>query len=466
MRWPVRLQLLLWMLGVVGLGIVLTTATSAYLAVREASRYQAESLDRVVRTLTAAHYPLSQTVLEHVSGLSGAQFVVLDARRRVLYATVSIDAADVATLVAAGEDPPSTERFSQASVFELQSRDYFVDVVPRAGQDPYAGVRWLVVLYPRERWWAVARQVATPILLAGGVTGLFAVLVAAAVAGRLVRPIRALRNQAEAIAAGRFQPIAAPQRNDEFADLAQSINSMTERLAQYETEVRQSERLRTLGQLGVGMAHQLRNSATGARMALELLDQQAEGTTDDENVAVALRQLQLMESYLKRFVAFGRHEPTEHAPVDLDNVVAEAVKLVQPACGHAKVTMEVVPASEPLCVSGDRDALVQLLMNLVLNAFEAAERPGRPEARIRIEVDRGKDRWAELRVTDTGPGPAPAVADRLFEPFVTEKPDGTGLGLYFARQVAEAHGGTVDWRRNADRTCFTVRLPAAPLPGL
>ncbi len=458
-RWPVRLQLLLWMLGVVGLGIVLTTATSAYLAVREASRYQAESLDRVVRTLTAAHYPLSQTVLEHVSGLSGAEFVVLDARRHVLYTTVSIEAADVAPLVDAGKDPPSIERFSQASVLELQGRDYFADVVPRVGQDPYAGVRWLVVLYPRERWWAVARQVAAPILLAGALTGLFAVLVAAAVAGRLVRPIRALRNQAEAIAAGRFQPIAAPKRNDEFADLAQSINSMTERLALYETEVRQNERLRTLGQLGVGMAHQLRNSATGARMALELLDHSPNETADGENVAVALRQLQLMESYLKRFVAFGRHEPTEHAPVDLDDVVAEAVELVQPACGHAKVAMEVVPASEPLCVSGDRDALVQLLMNLVLNAFEAAERPGRPEARIRIEAARGDDRWTELRVTDTGPGPAAEVADRLFEPFVTEKPDGTGLGLYFARQVAEAHGGTVDWRRDADRTCFTVRLP-------
>lgn len=459
MRWPVRIQLLLWMLGVVGLGIVLTTATSAYLAVREASRYQAESLDRVVRTLTAAHYPLSQTVLEHVSGLSGAQFVVLDGRGRVLYTTVSIEAAQVATLLDAGRNRASPERFSPASVVELQGRDYFVDVVPRAGQDPFAGVRWLVVLYPRERWWAVARQVAAPILLAGAATGLIAVLVAAAVAGRLVRPIRALRNQAESIAAGCFQPIAAPKRNDEFADLAASINSMTERLSQYETEVRRHERLRTLGQLGVGMAHQLRNSATGARMALELLDQQPDATAGTENVAVALRQLQLMESYLQRFVAFGRHQPNEHASVDLGDVVADVVRLVQPACGHAKVALEVVPAPEPMCVSGDRDALVQLLMNLVLNALEAAERPGRPEARVRIEAARGEEDRAELRVTDTGPGPAPEMADRLFEPFVTEKPDGTGLGLYFARQVAEAHHGAVDWRRDADRTCFTVRLP-------
>jgi len=457
-RWPVRIQLLLWMLAVAGFGSLLTSATSAYLAVREASRYQSESLDRVVQTLAAANYPLSQTVLEHVSGLSGAQFLVLDQRGHTLYTTISLETVEAATLVP--EDPMAAERFSSANVVQLHGRDYYVDRVPRVGRDPYAGLRWLVVLYPRERWWAIARQVATPILLAGAATGLCAVLIAAIVAGKFVRPIRALRNQAESIAAGRFQPIAMPRRNDELADLTQSINSMTERLSQYETEVRQNERLRTLGQLGVGMAHQLRNSATGARMAIELLDQEQAGIPDREHLSVALRQLQLMETYLQRFVSFGRHEPTQPTAVALGTVVADVVKLVQPACGHAKVDIEVVPASETICVLGDRDALVQVLMNLVLNALEATERPNCPEARIVLEWFRDDDNRVRLQVTDTGPGPAPEVADRLFEPFVTEKPDGTGLGLYFARQVAEAHHGTVEWRRCDNRTCFTVLLPA------
>ena len=457
MRWPVRIQLLLLMLGVVVLGIVLTSAISAYLAVREASRYQAESLDRVVRTLTAAHYPLSQTVLEHVSGLSGAQFLVLDNQGREHYGTMSIGTAKAAALIPPADQAPS-EPFSPANVTRLRDRDYFVNVVPRIGRDPYAGLRWLVVLYPRERWWAVARQVAAPILLAGAITVVCAVVVAALVAGRFVRPIRALRNQAESIAAGCFQPIAVPERNDEFADLTQSINSMAERLSQYETEVRQNERMRTLGQLGVGMAHQLRNSATGARMAIELLEQEAAGPAGRENLAVALRQLHLMESYLQRFVAFGRHEPAEHAPVALDTIVSEVVKLVKPACDHANVAVEIRRAPEPIHVAGDRDGLVQLLMNLVLNALEAAERPSRPDPRVAIEVT-GDGDWVELRVTDSGPGPAAQVVDRLFEPFVTEKPDGTGLGLYFARQMAEAHRGTIQWQRENDQTRFTVRLP-------
>ncbi len=463
MRWPVRIQLLLLMLGVVGLGIVLTSLTSAYLAVREASRYQAENLDRVVRTLTAANYPLSQTVLDHVSGLSGAQFVVLDNQKHVLYTTIAVDADRVASLMPDDREIAPAERFSRGNVVQLRGREFFIDVVPRIGRDPYAGVRWLVVLYPRERWWAVARQVATPILLAGAITSLFAVLVSALVAGHFVRPIRALRNQAESIAAGCFEPITIPNRNDEFADLTQSINSMTERLSQYETEVRRNERMRTLGQLGVGMAHQLRNSATGARMALELIEpfHDPDGA---EGIAVALRQLQLMESYLQRFMTLGRHSTVQPDAVAIDAVVADVVKLVQPTCDHAKVEIEVRQASEAVHVLGDRDALVQLLMNLVLNAVEAVERPDCVRAHVAIETARDSDDWVEVRVVDSGPGPADEVAQRLFEPFVTEKPNGTGLGLYFARQVVEAHKGVITWRRRDDQTCFTVRLPACTDP--
>ncbi len=62
-------------------------------------------------------------------------------------------------------------------------------------------------------------------------------------------------------------------------------------------------------------------------------------------------------------------------------------------------------------------------------------------------------------MADSGPGPPPEVAERLFEPFVTSKPEGVGLGLAVARQVAEAHGGSLSWRRDPDRTCFRIELP-------
>jgi nitrogen-specific signal transduction histidine kinase len=68
-----------------------------------------------------------------------------------------------------------------------------------------------------------------------------------------------------------------------------------------------------------------------------------------------------------------------------------------------------------------------------------------------------------MTVYDSGPGPSPEVAERLFEPFVTGKPEGVGLGLAVARQIAEAHGGCICWRRDEGRTCFRVELPLAPI---
>ena len=154
---------------------------------------------------------------------------------------------------------------------------------------------------------------------------------------------------------------------------------------------------------------------------------------------------------------------------------------------------------EPLQVRGDPEALRQLTVNLVINAVEAASRQSGGRGRIVVALEsvrkhsplplgegpgvraaadatgqfpqhgphpsplpkgEGTARdFAALHVRDTGPGPPPQLADHLFEPFVSGSPEGTGLGLYVARQVAEGHHGSIRWQRENDKTCFTVELP-------
>ncbi len=460
MRWPIRLQLLLGILFVVIFGITATTAVSAYLAVRVATRQQAQNFHRVVRTLTEATYPLSRAVLDHMSGLSGGQFVVLDRRQQVLHSTIRVDADALARLASARPRPPAN-LFSEANVIRLNDRAYFSDAIPLEGKARNTTSSRLVVLYPKDRWWSIARRVASPILMAGMVTTLAAVLVSVMVAGRLVRPIRLLRNQADSIAAGEFRPVDVPRRNDEIGDLTLAINSMTEKLSRFESEVRRSERMRTLGQLGAGIAHQLRNSATGARMAIELYQREEPTSADAESLAMALRQLQLMESHLQRFLDMGRREAGSNEPVVLQSVVDEVSGLVRPACSHAGIELAVACPEESVVVEGDSQALGQLLMNLVCNGIEAAERAVDSGGRVSIDLRTAGERAAVLQVRDSGPGPDAAVSGKLFEPFVTDKPDGTGLGLYVAHRVVEAHRGSIRWQRHDDMTCFTVELPIA-----
>jgi signal transduction histidine kinase len=252
--------------------------------------------------------------------------------------------------------------------------------------------------------------------------------------------------------------VAVSRRDDEIRDLALSINQMSEQLGQYANQVRRHEQLRILGQLGAGMAHQLRNSAAGGRMAIELHQRECSLGKSSESLDVALRQLGLMETYLQRLLAFGQDPPMAHETVALPALVADALALVRPACVHAGVELAFAQPSEPLPICGDAPSLRQLIVNLVLNALDATRgQPG--PARIVLDLQRVNERHVALRVRDSGPGPTAELADRLFEPFVTSKPEGTGLGLYVARRVVESHCGSIAWQRLDGQTCFSVVLP-------
>ena len=199
-------------------------------------------------------------------------------------------------------------------------------------------------------------QAAYPALLVGAAAIFALMIVTMILAHRFVQPIRRLGDRAAAIAEGNFEPLPVTRRNDEIRDLTISINHMAERLGRYENEVRRHEQLRTLGQLGAGLAHQLRNAATGGRMAIELHQMHCsakENEEDRETLEVALRQLRLMESYLQRFLALGQTRDVPHEPLALETLVEDALDLVRPRAVHAGVEL-VYNKQPPLALWGQR----------------------------------------------------------------------------------------------------------------
>ncbi len=463
MRLSIRLRQFLAMLSVLALAITSATGVSVYFITRQASQNQTDHLRRIVRTLSDSTYPLTQSVLYPMAGLCGGEFVLLDESGGVIHATIPLGRKnwDQLSALLPGD---TSDLFSRKRIIMIKGRRYFADMISvNNDRNPFLKER-LCVLYPKQEWWTVAREVAPPILWTGCVVLLIGMGIAAFLASELVRPIQTLRNQAEAIAGGDFDPIGLPKRNDEIRDLAVALNRMAARLRQFEDDVRQNERWNTLSRLGAGMAHQLRNCATGARMAIELGQ---ETDQESEPLGQAMCQLRLMESHLQRFLSLERTSDQPKKTLLFQDLIGEILALIEPTCRHQKIQVEYGPPHEPVWIWGEEKMILQLIMNLVLNAVDAVGSRRENEGRIKIELE-AVDAGAKARfvVADNGPGPPPELGETMFDLLVTSKPEGTGFGLYISRHVVENHQGTLRWARENGWTRFMAELPQVnPLKG-
>jgi signal transduction histidine kinase len=334
--------------------------------------------------------------------------------------------------------------------------EHYFHTKVRTQRAPRLQPQWLHILYP-ERVWRQARwQAAYPPLLVGAAALAVVFALSMTLAGRLSLPIRQLQTQVSRIAQGHFAPMPLPRRHDELRDLIASVNALVRDLVCLSQAIKRSERLALMGQLSGGLAHHLRNAIAGAKLALQLHQRHCH-QGDPESLAVAQRQLQLTEEQLQRFLSAGQPPVPSPDRTELPALVAEVARLVAPMCQHRRVVWQVQLGATTLPeVRVDRLQVHEALLNLVLNAIEAAG----PDGWVRVESAPADNGQLVLRVLDSGPGPPPELRSRLFEPFVTGKPEGIGLGLAATKQIAEAHGGTLRFVEGRP-TCFELALPVA-----
>lgn len=493
MRWPLRYQILLPFTLLVLVTVAVVSALDAWASARRQRENVQDQLRQVATTLADSRFPLTDAVLRQTHGLSGAQFAVERDEGQVIAAS-----DDRVRQLPANVREQLPGELTLGAAISVGGERYFHAAVRLPRRLPSDGQRRLHIFYPEQTWLAAWRETVYPPLIIGAAGVLAAALFSAFIAARVSQPISRLRGQVEEIADRKFHSVPEPARNDELRDLARSVNRMAEMLAHYEDEVRRSERLKALGQLRGGLAHQLRNAVTGCHMALELyLRRRAAASTGgpatsgtpggtggsstsenarqgragvdaypttsaaDESLQVAHRQLLLIEKHLEQFLRFGMEAATHtRAPIDLAELATNVLPLVRPAAQHVGVAVELVEKNSPVVVSGDTAALEQMLVNLLLNAVEAVAGQQREQAgRVELTVRRTGE-LVELCVADNGPGPSDAVKERLFEPLVTGKPEGTGLGLSVAREIARQHDGELRWERVDGWTRFVAALPS------
>ena len=206
--------------------------------------------------------------------------------------------------------------------------------------------------------------------------------------------------------------------------------------------LRAAERLATAGELAAGMAHEIRNPLAGIVNATALLTDEG-GLTPAERAATlgAIRtEARRLNRILSDFLRFARPQTAQRALGDIGEVVEHVSALVRDDYSRAP-RVDVRVAIDPAVprFAFDRDQLTQVLWNVALNGVEAMDGRGR----LSLEVARQNGDVA-LAVSDTGPGIAHERLPRLFEPFYSGKPNGTGLGLTIAERIVSAHGGRIE----------------------
>jgi len=238
----------------------------------------------------------------------------------------------------------------------------------------------------------------------------------------------------------------------------------TEEIILLRNELNHMSRTTVMGELAASLTHQLNQPIGAILMNAEEIQRMLEAAEPDlENLRAAVGDiiqddLRATET-IKGLRSFFRKSEVEKSPLYLREVVTDVVRIVRSDSLLRNVSLGFEAPAMRVRVSGDRIQLQQVILNLVLNAFEAlSEIEDLREVSISMSVDKDEVRVA---VRDSGNGIDPVAIAHIFEPFFTTKPKGMGMGLAIARSIIKAHGGEISARRNPDRgSTFEIALPA------
>ena len=220
--------------------------------------------------------------------------------------------------------------------------------------------------------------------------------------------------------------------------------------------VAQQRSAAAVGEFAASLAHEIRNPLTAIRLDIEdardrLADPSTAGLLDH-----ALAQIDRLDSTVRGTLRIAASGTIDLAPMDLSDPTRAAIRAAQPRSQEAAASIESALCSSPTPVRGNAAAIEQLVLNLILNAIDAAGDGG--HVRVTVESSNGR---AWVAVDDDGPGISETDHARVEEPFFTTKPGGTGLGLSVARRIADAHGGELRLEALASggtRACFVLAL--------
>jgi signal transduction histidine kinase len=260
------------------------------------------------------------------------------------------------------------------------------------------------------------------------------------------------------------------QAGEEHAEMAAELAAFQLREKDFENLRVRAERLESVAELSASLAHEIKNPLASIRSAAEQLGRMPAANEDEKTLSsLVQRESDRLARLLTEFLDFARPSVSRVDVVTVATLVKNASDVARAQAGDRVRFKSVLPKRD-LYVRGDEDMLHRAVVNLLLNAVQAS--PDGSEIRIEAgelvqrqlpERDSFREGAVAIRVIDQGAGISRELKDRLFDPFVTSKPGGTGLGLAVVHRSVEAHGGFVHVDSSASGSRFTIVLPKSSI---
>ncbi|MGQ0637586.1 MAG: sensor histidine kinase [Planctomycetaceae bacterium] len=286
---------------------------------------------------------------------------------------------------------------------------------------------------------------------------------------RLTVPIRNVAGRLNSVS----QPLTLPAAPglDELEHIMHGVtdrvDAVIDRWKQTERDAMRAEKLAAVGQLAAGLAHELRNPLMSMKILLQAATEQGEhGSLSGRDLRVFEDETDRLEGLVQSFLDFARPPAPHKIPLSLQSLITQTVELAAVQAHRRGAFIETQLPHEPVMATVDPGQMRQLFLNLLLNGLDAVQIGG--EVEICLEVclagDPPDQPQAGITVRDNGRGLPLELGERIFEPFVSTKPTGVGLGLPICRRIVDAHGGSIEARSRLEGGAeVVVALPLAPL---
>jgi two-component system NtrC family sensor kinase len=289
------------------------------------------------------------------------------------------------------------------------------------------------------------------------------------IARQMMRPLKVLMNATQRIAEGDVTTPIMPVRRyrDEFTELSIAMNTMMYQLSQRQEQLIKAHKLKAVGTLTAGVAHELNNPINNIMLTAAMLQEDYAEIDDAERLDMIndlVEQAGRSQKIIRNLLEFAREREIDTSLLQVNDIIEESLQLVTNQLKLHKVKIERRLAANLEPVSGDKQQLAQVFLNLALNAIDAMPNGGT----LVIETSSIKEGdYLKADFTDSGIGIPDHVKSHIFDPFFTTKSQGkgTGLGLSVSLGIIRKHGGDIRVESQMNRgSTLTVLLPIAKIP--